>query len=76
MSETPQPILRRVFEAAAAVMELDHGQTRLELEFDDGHLRRWWTHGERRGALELHRYDGRAAWIARAVRGAAEVDPT
>jgi hypothetical protein len=44
-------------------MELEHGQTRLELEFDDGNLRRWSTRDERNDALELGRYDGRAAWI-------------
>jgi len=38
-------------------MGLDHGTERLELVFEDGRLRRWWTHDEANGALELHRFD-------------------
>jgi hypothetical protein len=45
----PKPMLVRLFEAVAAVTDLDEGLTRLELEFDGGHLRRWTAHDERNG---------------------------
>jgi len=63
--EQVKPALQRFFEAAAAVMELDHGQQRLELIFEDGRLLNWWTHAERRGAKELGRFDESAAFLAR-----------
>jgi hypothetical protein len=45
----PKPTLVQLFEAVAAIMELDGGLTRVELEFDGGHLRRWSAHDERNG---------------------------
>ena len=50
----------------AAVMELDEGETRLELWFADGYFVRWYAH--RRGLVKtlhrlvktLHRFDERA----------------
>jgi hypothetical protein len=63
MDESPKPALVQVFEAIAGVLDINHGQTRLELEFDDGHLRRWWAHDERNGALQLHEFDAQAAWL-------------
>jgi hypothetical protein len=35
------PLLVRLFGTIAAVMDLDEGQTGLELYFEDGRLRRW-----------------------------------
>lgn len=55
--ELSKPQLVRLFEAIAAVMELDRGLHRLELLFDDGHLRPWTTHHERNGHAELRRFD-------------------
>jgi hypothetical protein len=57
--ESPKPVLVRLFEAIAAVMDLDAGNTRLELEFEGGHLRRWTSHDERNGHEALHRFDTR-----------------
>lgn len=61
--ELPKPALVRFFEQVAAIMELDEGLTRLELEFDDGHLRRWYSHDEKNGHEALRRFDDRAAWL-------------
>ena len=36
--EEPKPLLVQWFETVAAIMELNEGVTRLELEFDGGHL--------------------------------------
>ena len=44
VADEPQPLLRRLLEDVAAVMELDEGETRLELCFADGHLTRWYRH--------------------------------
>ena len=61
-ADEPQPILRRLLEDVAAVMELDEGETRLELCFADGHLTRWYAH--RRGNVKaLHVFDDRAAHL-------------
>jgi hypothetical protein len=59
--DTPESTLRRLFELAAEIMDIDHGQQRLELVFDDGSLRAWWTHHEKRPAGELIRFEDRAA---------------
>jgi hypothetical protein len=58
-----EPALRRLFEAIAAVMDLDEGSTRLELLFSEGRLTKWYAHNEARRPAELGRYDGRAAWL-------------
>ena len=57
MSALTKPQLVRLFEAIAAVMELNRGLNRLELFLDDGHLRQWTTHYERNGHAELGRFD-------------------
>ncbi|MGD0165796.1 MAG: hypothetical protein ABSC51_00700 [Gaiellaceae bacterium] len=49
--------LARSFEAAAAAMEVDKSRQRLELIFEDGHLRQWWSHAEKRSPAELRNYD-------------------
>jgi hypothetical protein len=59
-ADPPNPALVVLFERIAAVMELDEGLTRLELEFDEGHLRRWSAHDERNGHEALRVFDGRA----------------
>ena len=65
--DAPRPHLWELFEAAAAAMELDHGQQRLELVFADGSLRAWWSHSEKRTPGELGRFDvAIAELIARA----------
>jgi hypothetical protein len=48
-AEPPKPMLVLLFERIAAIMELDEGLTRLELEFDGGSLRRWSTNDGRNG---------------------------
>lgn len=58
-----KPQLVQLFEAAAAVLDLDHGQHRLELVFDDGHLRQWFAHAEKRSPREFARLDGRSGWL-------------
>lgn len=63
-ANAPKPHLARLFEAIAAIMELDdEGETRLELIFGGGHLRRYFIHRERRGACALGEYDERAAHL-------------
>jgi hypothetical protein len=59
----PEPALRRLLEAVAAVMDLDAGMSRLELIFEDGHLVKYYTHDGPTSPRELERYDGRAAWL-------------
>lgn len=54
------PALQRVLEAVAAAMSLDHGEQRLELIFDDGRLRTWFSHQEKRRPGELARFDADA----------------
>jgi hypothetical protein len=56
--EAPKPHLSRMFEAIAAIMDLDEGLTHLEIEFEEGHLRRWSTRDERSGPRS--RRDGRS----------------
>jgi hypothetical protein len=62
--DEPKPHLARIFEAVAAVMELDrHGRQRLELIFADGRLVQWRAHPEwPRTPGDLARYDDGAAW--------------
>jgi len=59
--EKPESTLRRLFELAAEIMDIDQGQQRLELIFEDGTLKAWWTHHEKRPAGELIRFEARAA---------------
>jgi hypothetical protein len=66
--DEPKPILVRLFEAVAAIMELDMGQTGLELYFADGKLRRWTERHLNQPHARLHRFDGRAAFLAKFVR--------
>ncbi len=73
--DLPKPALVRFFEAVASVMELDHGLTTLELEFDDGHLRCWNVHDRRNGHEPLRQFDGRAAWLVPLVEHDAQVSP-
>jgi len=47
------------------VMELDGGHVRLELIFDDGRLRSYFVHAEKRSPAELAAFDERAAWLVR-----------
>jgi hypothetical protein len=56
----PKPQLARLFEAAAAIMDLDEGQIMLELHFEKGRLRRWSLHDYNKGYKGLRRFDGRA----------------
>jgi len=65
--ELPKPHLARIFEAVAAVMDLDEGQHRLELVFADGHLQTWFVHDERNGHEALRRFDARAEPLATAL---------
>ncbi|MGB2874789.1 MAG: hypothetical protein WBB76_04855 [Gaiellaceae bacterium] len=61
--DEPKPALARFFEAVAAVMDLDHGRQTLELHFEDGRLRRWFTRFGQAGSDELGRFDDRAQWL-------------
>ena len=70
--DRPKPHLARIFEAVAAVMELDrHGRQRLELIFEDGRLVQWraltWVS---RTPGDLARYDEAAAWLVERRRAA------
>ncbi len=69
--DAPRAYLCELFEAAALAMELDHGQQRLELLFDDGHLRSWWAHAERRRPGELYRFDAAIAELIARARAPA-----
>jgi hypothetical protein len=44
-------------------MELDRGQHRLELVFEDGRLRQFYAHAEKRSPHDLATFDERAAWL-------------
>ena len=44
-------------------MGLDRGQQRLELVFEDGRLRQFYSHAEKRSPQELATFDERAAWL-------------
>jgi hypothetical protein len=65
--EQLKPVLVRLFEAIAVVMDLDAGNTRLELEFEGGHLRRGTSHDERNGHEALRRFDARAPALVELV---------
>ena len=58
-----KPHLARFFEAAAAIMGLDHGRQRLELIFEDGHLTQRWAHHEKRPIATLAAFDEGAQWM-------------
>jgi hypothetical protein len=60
-SDAPKPQLARLFEAIAAVMDLDEGQTGLELYFEDGRLRRWTERHLNQPFGRLQRFDDRAS---------------
>jgi hypothetical protein len=55
--QTPRSLLVAVLEETAATLGLDHGQHRLELLFDDGCLRSWFAHAEKRRPGELAALD-------------------
>jgi hypothetical protein len=57
----PKPALAQLFEDVAAVMGLHDG--RLELVFEHGHLRRWFSHSEQQAPGELGAFDERAAHL-------------
>jgi hypothetical protein len=61
-----------LLEGVVAVMGLDHGHQRLVFIFEDGHLRQWWAHAEKRRPHELADLDAAAAVVAAAER--ARVD--
>jgi hypothetical protein len=60
--------LAHLLEGVAAVMGLGAGHQRLELIFDDGRLRQWWCHAEKRSPSELAELDADAAIHAATVR--------
>ena len=59
----PKPHIVRLLEAVAALMDIDEGHERLELEFEDGYLCRWTRADLRNDASELSRYDELAAGL-------------
>lgn len=59
--EKPESTLRRLFEVAAEIMDIDHGRQRLELIYEDGTLTQWWIHHEKRPVGELTAFESRAA---------------
>jgi len=73
MGDQPKPLLAELLEAIAEIMELDVGQTRLELEFKDGHLRRWHSHDVGHGRESLRPFEDRARWLHQRI---AEGRPT
>jgi hypothetical protein len=70
--DRPKPHLARIFEAVAAVMELDRdARQRLELIFEDGRPIPWRAHPEwPRTPGDLARYDDAAAWLIERRRAA------
>jgi hypothetical protein len=63
VADAPKPHLARFFEAVACVMELDRGQHRLELVFEDGRLRQFYARAKKRSPNDLAAFDERAAWL-------------
>jgi hypothetical protein len=61
--ELPKPMLVLLFERIAAIMELDDGQTGLELYFENGRLRRWTARDLNNGHDRLRRFDDRARQV-------------
>jgi hypothetical protein len=55
--ERVRPRLVRLFEAAAAAMELDRGKNTLELRFENGRLVQWFAHAQHRSPDTLEEYD-------------------
>jgi hypothetical protein len=55
--ERERPRLARLFEAAAAAMELTRGKHTLELQFDDGRQVQWFAHAQHRSPYALEDYD-------------------
>ena len=53
--ELPE-FVRATIESVARFMRADQGHYRLELEFQDGHLRRWFRHEGPAGAKDLARF--------------------
>jgi hypothetical protein len=62
-SELPKPMLVQLFERIAEIMELDEGQTGLELYFENGRLRRWTARDLNKSHDSLRRFDDRARQI-------------
>jgi hypothetical protein len=55
--QTPRSFLVALLEETADVLGLGHGQHRLELIFEDGRLRSWFAHAEKRKPGELAALD-------------------
>jgi hypothetical protein len=71
----PKPLLAVFFETAAEAMDLTDGHQRLELMFENGHLRVWTAHSEKNGAYALERFDAAIDWRAFALPLSAEDHP-
>lgn len=63
MASGSKPSVCELLERIAGVMDLDSGRYRLELIYEDGRLREWYAHAERRPASALRVYDDRARLI-------------
>src|SRR5574341_2230536 len=66
--DQPRPHLARFLEAVAVIMGLTEGEQRLEIQFQNGYVRRWFTIGGPRGMRELAAYDDQAAWLTDRTR--------
>jgi hypothetical protein len=67
--EEPKPLLVRLFDAVAAIMDLEEGQCSLELHFEHGHLRRWTARKSNNGHEALRQFDARAPVLSELLRG-------
>jgi hypothetical protein len=65
-----KPVLAAVLEDVAQIMNLGDGHQRLELDFEDGHLRRWRTAAGPEGTTKLAEFDDRASWLTGRIPGA------
>jgi hypothetical protein len=63
-----KPLLGVLLEEIAGIFGLGEGRHVLELEFEDGHLRRWTSRTARRGRNELAEYDDQATKLLDRLR--------
>jgi hypothetical protein len=62
-AELPKPVLVELFERIAAILDIDQGQTSLQLYFDHGRLRRWSALDTNNGHERLREFDDRARQV-------------
>ena len=67
MGALAKPLVVVELERLAEVLDLTDGEHRLEVTYENGLLRSWWTHHERGRPEDLRRYDERASLLFRPV---------